>query len=73
MEKDTIVYNAIKQLTQARIDARHEPSHVLLATLIKHLHGVMGKQDIIDALNRLYAEGKIKAGKTINDKYIKLI
>ena len=61
---DEHLLSIIKYLQTAKETAKIEPSHILSVELWN---------EIKNALNRLYKDGKIKVGNTINDKYIKII
>lgn len=61
---DEHLLSIIKHLQTAKETAKIEPSHILSVELWN---------EIKNALNRLYKDGRIKVGNTINDKYIKII
>jgi hypothetical protein len=46
------------------------PDHVLLSAIVS-IHG--DRDEVVRELTRLYREGKITGGNTINDKWIKII
>ena len=63
-----IVIATLKRITKEKEDARRFPTHVMYIELINEL----GKK-INPVLRELWKEGKIKAGNTMNDKFIQLI
>ena len=63
-----IVLETLERITKERILNKQFPTHVLYLELKKELGNQIGK-----ALRELWKEGKIKAGDTINDKFIELI
>lgn len=62
------VLETIIRITKEKEDARKFPTHVMYIELINELG-----RGINPALRELWKEGRIKAGNTINDKYIQLI
>lgn len=63
-----IVLEALERITKEKILNKEFPTHVMYLELKAELGSQIGK-----ALRELLNEGKIKAGDTINDKYIQLI
>ncbi|MDQ2178815.1 hypothetical protein [Marinifilum sp. D714] len=63
-----IVLETIQRLSNEKIENGIAPTHVLWIDLRKEL-GVKIKE----AINQLIKEGKLKAGQTLNDRYIKPI
>ena len=63
-----IVLKTLERITKEKEDARKFPTHVIYVELINELG-----REINPVLRELLNEGKIKAGNTINDKFIKLI
>ncbi|BAX79054.1 hypothetical protein [Labilibaculum antarcticum] len=63
-----IVLKTLEQITKEKEDARKFPTHVMYVELINELG-----REINPVLRELLNEGKIKAGNTINDKFIKLL
>jgi hypothetical protein len=57
----------IDQIEADRKAARLFPFHALVRE-IKKVYG--NGEEVRNELNRLYIEGKIKVGRTINDKYV---
>ena len=55
------LFAEIKRLEQGRIDAHRFPSYVLHTDIVQH---------VSSALNALYKAGRIKVGRTLNNKYI---
>ena len=59
------VYNLIQEMQQAKEEKKIEPTHVLDVDLLNRVN-----QEVKDALNELYQEGKIGIDHTINNKAI---
>lgn len=61
----------IKQMEDEKKQNKISPSHALFIPLKNMaLELGMSNDQITDQLNELYKQGKIKVGKTINDKFI---
>lgn len=60
-----IVFNLIQEMQQAKEEKKIEPTHVLDVDLLNQVN-----QEVKDALNELYQEGKIGIDRTINNKAI---
>ena len=63
-----IVLETIQRLANEKIEKRIYPNHVLWVDLRKEL----GSQ-ITESIQELIKEGKLKAGHTLNDRYLKPI
>jgi urocanate hydratase len=61
-----IVLETIQRLTNEKIKNGTFPTHVLWIDLRKELG-----DKIKEAINQLIEEGKLKAGHTLNDRYLK--
>lgn len=59
------VYNLIQEMQQAKEEKKIEPTHVIDVDLLNRVN-----QEVRDALNQLYQEGKIGIDHTINNKAI---
>lgn len=59
------VYNLIQEMQQSKEQKKIEPTHVLGVDLLNRVN-----QEVKDALNQLYQEGKIGIDHTINNKAI---
>ncbi|MGL5262608.1 MAG: hypothetical protein ACRC9P_09515 [Bacteroides sp.] len=59
------VYNLIQEMQQAKEEKKIVPTHVLDVDLLNRVN-----QEVKDALNELYQEGKIGIDRTINNKAI---
>lgn len=55
------LFAEIKRLEQERIDAHRFPNYVLHTDIVQH---------VSSTLNALYKAGRIKVGRSLNDKYI---
>ena len=60
-----IILNLIQEMQQAKEEKKIEPTHVLDVDLLNRVN-----QEVKDALNELYTEGKIGIDRTINNKAI---
>lgn len=58
----------IKQMEEERIEAKITPSHITYTSLLNR--SGMKREELSSELNKLYKDGAIEVGKTINDKYI---
>ena len=68
------VIEIINQIKLEKTANQIYPDHSLFYEVIKiGMENNMSKSQIRAELNNLYFEHKIKVGRTINDKYIKLI
>ncbi len=63
-----IVIAALERITKEKEDSKRFPTHVMYTELVNELG-----REIDPVLRKLWYDGKIKAGNTINDKYIELI
>lgn len=61
----------IKQMEEERRQAKRVPSHILFTYLLSRSE--MTRKELSIELNRLFREGKIEVGHTINDRWIKAI
>lgn len=55
------IFAEIERLEQGRINAQRFPYYVLHTDIVRH---------VSSALNALYKAGRIKVGRSLNDKYI---
>jgi len=53
----------IREISESKKTSGHFPTFVLRQEI---------NQAVTDTLNKLYAEGKLNAGKTINDKWMEV-
>ena len=60
----TEIINQIEEDKKAR---NVFPTYALFLEIVR-IHG--NRDEVKDELNKLYKEGKIKIGETVNDKYI---
>lgn len=68
------IIEIINEMEQMKKQNNITPSHVLFIPLsIECCKYGFSKEKLSDELNKLYVDGKIKVGQTINDQYIKLI
>ena len=58
---EQVTYDALKEVHQFRKDAGKEPSFATMDEIINSL-----KTEILEALRRLYREGKVEFHKTVN-------
>lgn len=65
------LYEIIKILQQKKTDLRIYPDHILLTDLLR-MYNQAEKILIKQHLNKLFKEGKVEVGETINDKWIKI-
>ncbi|MDM8159055.1 hypothetical protein QUH73_04395 [Labilibaculum sp. K2S] len=63
-----IVLENLERITKEKILGKQFPTHVMYLELKAELGSQIGK-----ALRELLNEGKIKAGNTLNDKFIELL
>lgn len=54
----------LQKMKQSKLNARVEPSYVLRIDLNKEIN---------KSLNKLYSDGRISVGETLNDKWIDII
>ena len=59
------VYNLIQEMQKAKEQNKIVPTHVIDVDLLNRVN-----QEVRDALNQLYQEGKIGIDRTINNKAI---
>lgn len=57
----------VLQIVELLLDERKKAGKAPELITMNHLN-----ESVRESLNRLYKDGKIKAGDTINDKYIRL-
>jgi len=58
---EEIVYNLIREIQERKSGNGLAPTHVLRIEL---------EVEVSKALNKLYEQGRIKVGKSLNDKWI---
>lgn len=68
------ILEIIKELEEEKRQNKITPSHALFIPLRNRaLQLGMSNDSIANQLNDLYKQGKIKVGKTINDKFITIV
>lgn len=65
------VLATITRLEREKKEARREPSYALLREVLS-CHGERGGREVMEALNGLLRDGRIMAGRTLNDRWIKI-
>ena len=69
-----MLYNIILEITEDKKKRNIEPTHDIL----KEVYSIakskgLSIEDVKNGLNELYLAGEIEVGRTINDKWIKIL
>ncbi|MCM1034954.1 MAG: hypothetical protein NC229_08925 [Bacteroides sp.] len=67
---ENIVLTAIYDLTSKRKAAKRMPANITLHELRLYTAEYLTEGELRKALNKLYREGRIAVGDTLNDKWI---
>ena len=69
--KEESTLEIIRRLTKVRKERNIFPTHILFVRLVRE--SSLSIKDLKVELNELFHSGFVTVGKTLNDKYIKLI
>jgi hypothetical protein len=68
--KEERIIDIIRRIEARKTAANRVPSH---ATFVEVANAYGNADEAREELNRLYREGKIEAGRTLNDRYIRAL
>ncbi len=71
----TTVLEVLEMIEDEKVELKVEPTYTLYRELIPRcmFELLMEEAEIADELNKLYQNKQITVGKTINDKYIRVV